>query len=108
MALPWNGITETALELYHQESALLPESQHSKCLCILPNLDFYPDPVVQRPNMEFLDNAVLEYAQTFIPEMWPPWTVEAISTVCHSGILEYFKMLKYDRVSYSGYHLYTP
>ncbi len=81
--------------------------------------------------MEFLDNIVLEYAQTFIPEMWSPWTVEAISTVCHSGILEhfeiamfsrtiakqmlvtmenseYFKMLKYDRVSYSGYHLYTP
>ena len=41
--------------------------------------------------MDFLHNIVSEYAQTFISEMWSPWTVEAISNVCHSGILEHFE-----------------
>ncbi len=70
----------------------------------------------------FLHNIVLEYTQTFIPEMWWSWTVEAIPTVCHSPELspntgDYQKTVnmlnaqvcqRYDRVSYSGYHLYTP
>ncbi len=51
--------------------------------------------IVQRPNKEFLDNVVLEYAQTFIPEMWSPWTVEAISTVWHTNILEHFEIVTF-------------
>ncbi len=42
--------------------------------------------------MEFLYNIVLEYAQTFIPEIRSPWTGEAMSTVCHAGILEHFEI----------------